>query len=214
MKSFSKVKPDIPTETKHGLTHVVQMRHLEHFGYSSLSHFQISCRTFNTSLLDEANAFFWLWHFKVGDVKEATVSNYVQLTLASQNHKHASEIVLLDQSHFNMKSCSHTMLAAGLWIVRRLSIMQKLHSWTNYNRHKRENVVFFPFRFMKAAFTTSGRTAGKLQIRLNIFVNILFTFIYNKNLFRGYINHRIHLWIPPCAFIDIKTWSDLITLIC
>lgn len=36
MNSSSKVKPHIPTETKHGLTHVVQMRHLEHFGYSSL----------------------------------------------------------------------------------------------------------------------------------------------------------------------------------
>lgn len=38
MHSFSKVKPDIPTETKHGLTHVVQMRHLKHTGYSALSH--------------------------------------------------------------------------------------------------------------------------------------------------------------------------------
>lgn len=37
MNSSSKVRPHIPTETKHGLTHVVQMRHLEHFGYSSLS---------------------------------------------------------------------------------------------------------------------------------------------------------------------------------
>lgn len=37
MNSSSKVKPDIPTETKHGLTHVVQMRHLKHFGYSALS---------------------------------------------------------------------------------------------------------------------------------------------------------------------------------
>lgn len=37
MNSLSEVKPDIPTETKHGLTHIVQMRHLEHFGYSSLS---------------------------------------------------------------------------------------------------------------------------------------------------------------------------------
>lgn len=35
--SFAKVRPDIPSETKHGLTHVVQMRPLEHFGYSSLS---------------------------------------------------------------------------------------------------------------------------------------------------------------------------------
>lgn len=33
--------------------------------YLALSHFHISCRTFNTSLLDEANAFFWPWHFKV-----------------------------------------------------------------------------------------------------------------------------------------------------
>lgn len=58
--------------------------------YLVLSHFQIFCRTFNTSLLDEANAFFLLWHFKVRDVKEATVSNYVQLILDSQNHQHAS----------------------------------------------------------------------------------------------------------------------------
>lgn len=73
-------------------------------------------------MLDEANAFFWLWHFKVGDVNEATVPNYVQLILASQNHKHASKIVLLDKTLFNMKSCSHTMLAAGLWIVRHAEV--------------------------------------------------------------------------------------------
>lgn len=36
MNCSAKVKPHIPTETKHGVTHVVQMRHLEHFGYSSL----------------------------------------------------------------------------------------------------------------------------------------------------------------------------------
>lgn len=179
MKSFSKVKPDIPTETKHGLTHVVQMRHLEHFGYSSLSHFQISCRTFNTSLLDEANAFFWLWHFKVGDVKEATVSNYVQLILARQNHKHASEIVLPDQSRFNMKSCSHTMLAAGLWIVRRLSIMQKLHSWTNYNRHKRDNVVFFHLGLWKL----HSQQVDELQKYVQIYLLIFYLHLYTTKIF-------------------------------
>ncbi len=92
MNSFSKVKPDIPAETKHGLTHVVQMRHLKHFVYSALC-LPIS---FSHLLLDEANAFFWPWHFKDRDAGQATVSNYVRLILASQNHKHASKIALLD----------------------------------------------------------------------------------------------------------------------
>lgn len=34
---FFKVMADIPTETKRGLTHVVQMRHLKHSPYSALS---------------------------------------------------------------------------------------------------------------------------------------------------------------------------------
>lgn len=37
MNSSSMVMPDIPPDTKHSLTHVLQMRHLKHFGYSVLS---------------------------------------------------------------------------------------------------------------------------------------------------------------------------------
>lgn len=89
MNSFSKVKPDIPTETKHGLTHVVQMRHLKHFGYSALSlaiSFSHLVQDIHKSLQDEANALFWLWHFKVLDANEATVSNHVERILACQKH--------------------------------------------------------------------------------------------------------------------------------
>lgn len=97
MNSFSKVKPNIPTEPKHGLTHVVQMRHLKHFGYSALSHYLIStslARHSTHSTQDETNAFFWLWHFKVWAAKEVTVPNYVKLSLASQNHKHIGKKAL------------------------------------------------------------------------------------------------------------------------
>lgn len=121
MNSFSKVKPEIPTESKHGLTHVVQSAKWDIWNtlaiqlYLSPSPLHISCRTFNTSLLDEANAFFRLWHFKVRDVEGVTVSNYVQLILARQIHKNACETASLDKTLFNIKRVPHILWAVGWW---------------------------------------------------------------------------------------------------
>lgn len=85
--------------------------------YLVLSCFRISCGTFNTSLLDEANTVFWPWHFTVRDTKGATIFNYVQLILASHNHEHDSKMACLDKTLFNMKGFSHFLGAAGWWTV-------------------------------------------------------------------------------------------------
>ena len=99
--------------------------------YLALSHFHISCRTFSTSLLDEANAFFWPWHFKVPVVwKKLTVSNYARLILARQNHEHASEIASPDKTLFYMKGRSLVLWAAGWRTVRhakKVTFTNQLH---------------------------------------------------------------------------------------
>lgn len=115
--------------------------------YLVLSHFQISRRTFNTSLLDEANAFFLPWHFKVRDVKEATVSNYVQLILDSQSHKHASKIVLLDRTLFWYEGPRYCTVGGCFMDC---SSCKRLHSQSIRILYTKKRVlVLFPFSLMK-----------------------------------------------------------------
>lgn len=104
--------------------------------------------------------------WKTKEVKGATVSDYSQLILPSQNHMSMLTRSCCLIRHFNMKSCFHSLWAAGLQTAHH----ERLHSTTNYNikdTQRSNGAVFQPVWFQSVVGKLMGTDTAAFTTRLS-----------------------------------------------